>query len=984
MPTDVQLDGRTLTWNYGAASAFHVYLWEVVPAVPGDEVIGTLELVSQEDVAAGAPMSYTFDNGLFKPETGYVVGVSAARDLAAAPSLLESDIVKMLTAGPVRTPVVVEILKPDGTSLSDGEAGDTVITVTDPAASIAYQGGGVYVLLVPGAYEIGATLDDTLAAVYTVAAQNIAVTESGPAKVTLQLGYQHTGAIKLEEENLTRADEEPKFNVSGTAATVTAGTTVNYDEGAKANILGAYITAPGEIAANSEAAFAVNGAPQGTVALNGNEFSFNVKVTDEVRLFEIKVIWASGRTEIYTIDASGADLEVPLPDAPTVALEKVGEFAYQLCWNLVDDATLYVVEKDGAAFLTTNGTAAIISETGEYTVQAFNGTTPGNTAMLAVTRQTEPTGLTIARNGSDWELQFTGFAGVLYEVWLGVDKVATINGADGHNAHVLGTAEPTGGATYSVRAAADTAAGKMASDFVSKTYEATPLYPVTINVFDPEGNFVIGREVTIIGSGSYSATVTSSKGGNLALLPAGTYDFSVAAYDVLDGAAADDIAVGEGLTASVALAMPYLHSGAIALNGYENDTDAPREFKLKDIEIPYDSAKESNVLTATITQAGGDASTSAVFAVNGAPQGTVTLTAGAFSFDVKVTDAAKLFEIKVIWASGRTEIYTIDASAASLAAAPVPVPAVPGAPTVALQKVGEFAYQLSWGPVDDATHYIARKGTETILTTTGTTAIIDGTGTYTVQAYNGVTEGETPGDFTVGQQTVPNDLTIVQNGGNWELQFTGLAGISYEIWKGLEKIDTQLSSGTSIAYLLGTTEPVGGTTYSVRAAADTAAGKIASGFVSKTHEATPLYPMAINVFDPEGNFVEGREVAVAGSGGSSDTVTSVNGGNLVLLPAGTYDFSVDAKTAAPNALNSASADNVSVGPGHTASVNLNMAFTYVSTLIAGWKCQVLCANWFAVPEEMKSAGGENVFGHLLQMLHIHVFFVAPLGAGHMP
>ena len=32
---------------------------------------------------------------------------------------------------------------------------------------------------------------------------------------------------------------------------------------------------------------------------------------------------------------------------------------------------------------------------------------------------------------------------------------------------------------------------------------------------------------------------------------------------------------------------------------------------------------------------------------------------------------------------------------------------------------------------------------------------------------------------------------------------------------------------------------------------------------------------------------------------------------------------------------------------------------------------------------MKSAGNGNVFQSRLQVLHIHVLFVAPLGAGHM-
>ena len=49
---------------------------------------------------------------------------------------------------------------------------------------------------------------------------------------------------------------------------------------------------------------------------------------------------------------------------------------------------------------------------------------------------------------------------------------------------------------------------------------------------------------------------------------------------------------------------------------------------------------------------------------------------------------------------------------------------------------------------------------------------------------------------------------------------------------------------------------------------------------------------------------------------------------------------------------------------------------------AGRYCQELC-NWFADSGRMRSASNRDVFQSHLQVLHVHVLLVAPLGAGHM-
>ena len=45
--------------------------------------------------------------------------------------------------------------------------------------------------------------------------------------------------------------------------------------------------------------------------------------------------------------------------------------------------------------------------------------------------------------------------------------------------------------------------------------------------------------------------------------------------------------------------------------------------------------------------------------------------------------------------------------------------------------------------------------------------------------------------------------------------------------------------------------------------------------------------------------------------------------------------------------------------------------------------QDLCANLFAGSDRMKSAGNGDVIYGRLQVLHVHVFLAAPLGARHM-
>lgn len=57
---------------------------------------------------------------------------------------------------------------------------------------------------------------------------------------------------------------------------------------------------------------------------------------------------------------------------------------------------------------------------------------------------------------------------------------------------------------------------------------------------------------------------------------------------------------------------------------------------------------------------------------------------------------------------------------------------------------------------------------------------------------------------------------------------------------------------------------------------------------------------------------------------------------------------------------------------------------YISAhMLCIWQCQELCANWVAGSERMRLPGNGDVIEGGLQMLHVHVLFVAPLGAGHM-
>ena len=50
---------------------------------------------------------------------------------------------------------------------------------------------------------------------------------------------------------------------------------------------------------------------------------------------------------------------------------------------------------------------------------------------------------------------------------------------------------------------------------------------------------------------------------------------------------------------------------------------------------------------------------------------------------------------------------------------------------------------------------------------------------------------------------------------------------------------------------------------------------------------------------------------------------------------------------------------------------------------AWWCRQALCANLFADLIKMKSAGNRGVLQGSLQVLHVHVLFIAPLGASPM-
>ena len=45
--------------------------------------------------------------------------------------------------------------------------------------------------------------------------------------------------------------------------------------------------------------------------------------------------------------------------------------------------------------------------------------------------------------------------------------------------------------------------------------------------------------------------------------------------------------------------------------------------------------------------------------------------------------------------------------------------------------------------------------------------------------------------------------------------------------------------------------------------------------------------------------------------------------------------------------------------------------------------KIYAQNCLQAPADLKSAGNSGVFQSLLQVLHVHVFLVAPLGARHV-
>ncbi len=800
-PSGVTLTDRILSWGYGASPAFapeefSVYLWEVVPVAEGETLVGTLQLVDIDTVAYTGVGPYSFD---FSDDMGdgktYVVGVCAQGDVSSSTYTLDSSIVTQVLDD-VRTTVAVEILKPDGTPLTLDSAGETAAITVDPtdpdraAANLDYVNGGIYLFLSPGDYDIEATLSAALDDEYEVpSVQSITVTENSPANVYIQLSYEDAGEIDLftadpnesSMEFLTRSSMGFLYDISstGTVATILSGTTVEYLEGfagGDGNFIAGTITAPTGITVEVPVTVTVNGVLQYAMANTGGTIAFFVKATEDVRLFQIVVQWNDERTETFIVDASLATLEEqPVHAVPSVTLETVGDFAYQLSWEPAANATSYRVSDGGSFDETTLGDSMMIDSVGTYDVYGVNGAVESATpASLTVTKFAAPTNVDITGTTLSWTDSNTGSQ--TFEIWEGVNKIDTVTETDGTETYTI-SGDPTS-RTFFVRVAANTATATMASDFGSFTSTVDALI---VHVMDEDGNPVAGATVNY--TGTATGSFTSVAGGTLLMVEPGTVNFTVSAG--------------------------------------------------------------SNSETAWLGTTGSVDTTTGTT--------TVVLTVAATSIVGNVSG-------------------------------------------LSMEKIGDFAYQLTWDAADNATSYRVSDGGSFDETTLGNRMIVDSVGTYAVYGVNGAAESATPASLVVTKFAAPTNVDITGTTLSWTDSNTGSQ--TFEIWEGVNKIDTVTETDGTETYTISG-DPTSRTFY-VRVAANTATATMASDFGSFTSTVDALI---VHVMDEDGNPVAGATVNYTGT--ATGSFTSVAGGTLLMVEPGTVNFTVIAGNNGETAWNGA-------------------------------------------------------------------------------